>query len=342
MNLSSPPRIVGITLLAGAAGALLFQVLGLPAPWLSGAMIGIVGQMLLGLRPSFPEPLRDLGMLLAGAVTGSSITPEMLAVLGHYPLSLFLLALTTALVVLAGAFVLRRGFGWDAHSAFFGSVPGALSVVVASVAEVGGDMARVVAAQAFRLFILVALLPSLVLRFVTVAPAPPPDLLVPGEFAVLAFSGFLAGLLLQHFRVMAPWFLGGMLAAGALHLFAGVKGLPPEPVANGAMLLVGIFAASRMVGTRLSVLRTLWLPCLSLFFCSTLVALAGGYLAHVSTGVPLANALVAFAPGGLEAMVVLGLSLGLDPLYVTSHHVARFVMIAFALPFVSRRVPGAS
>jgi uncharacterized protein len=42
--------------------------------------------------------------------------------------------------------------------------------------------------------------------------------------------------------------------------------------------------------------------------------------------------LVAFAPGGLEAMLVLGASLGLDPIYVGLHHLVRFFGIALLLP----------
>jgi hypothetical protein len=101
-----------------------------------------------------------------------------------------------------------------------------------------------------------------------------------------------------------------------------------------------MFAASRMAGTTASTLRSLWRPALALLASSTLIALAGGYLTHLLSGVPTANALIAFAPGGLEAMVALGLALGLDPLYVTSHHVARFVLLSLTIPFLARRLPG--
>jgi uncharacterized membrane protein AbrB (regulator of aidB expression) len=49
-------------------------------------------------------------------------------------------------------------------------------------------------------------------------------------------------------------------------------------------------------------------------------------------GVSFANGLVAFAPGGLEAMTVLALILGLDPLYVGIHHLVRFLGIGLVLP----------
>ena len=47
-----------------------------------------------------------------------------------------------------------------------------------------------------------------------------------------------------------------------------------------------------------------------------------------SSGVTFADSLIAFAPGGLEAMTMLALILGLDPLYVGIHHLVRFIGIA--------------
>ena len=54
--------------------------------------------------------------------------------------------------------------------------------------------------------------------------------------------------------------------------------------------------------------------------------------------VNLADALAAFAPGGLEAMTMMAFALGLDPLFVGAHHIARFLFISLALPWVARRV----
>lgn len=340
MTLARPLRAQSLTFCAGLAGALVFVALDLPAPWISGAMVGVAGFIAAGFRPVFPGALRDSGMLLAGCATGSTITPEMLRALEAYPASLGLLALTTFGVTYAGAFVLRRGFGWNPWSAFFAAVPGALSAVIASAGEVGAVMVHVVAAQALRLFALVAILPSLLMQVVTGHAVPQVDILSPPAFALVAGGGFVLALLLARLKIMTPWFLGGMSAAAFLHLSGLLHGTPPSPVANLALLLVGIYAASRMVGTTLATLRELWLPGVALLATSTGIALAGGYLTHWLAGVPIASALIAFAPGGLEAMVALGLALGLDPLYVSAHHVARFIILSFALPVLARHVPG--
>ena len=58
----------------------------------------------------------------------------------------------------------------------------------------------------------------------------------------------------------------------------------------------------------------------------------------MSSRVPFAEALAAFAPGGLEAMTLMAFALGLDPLFVGAHHLARFFMISLALPFFARHI----
>ena len=67
-------------------------------------------------------------------------------------------------------------------------------------------------------------------------------------------------------------------------------------------------------------------------------AVAAGFagLATALIGVPFADTLTAFAPGGLEAMTMMAFALGLDPLFVGAHHLARFFVISLALPLTRR------
>ena len=54
---------------------------------------------------------------------------------------------------------LRRIAGWDAASAFFGSIPGALTMTIAIAEQSPADMRLVSMSQTVRLFMLVAVLP---------------------------------------------------------------------------------------------------------------------------------------------------------------------------------------
>ena len=73
---------------------------------------------------------------------------------------------------------------------------------------------------------------------------------------------------------------------------------------------------------------------LQAFAISISLAVALAVLAAWMTGLDLLKLLLAFAPGGLEAMVVLAFALDLDPAFVAAHHLARFLLIALCAPFV--------
>jgi uncharacterized protein len=55
-------------------------------------------------------------------------------------------------------------------------------------------------------------------------------------------------------------------------------------------------------------------------------------------GFPIANVVIAFAPGAQDTMMVLALALHLDPVYVGAHHLARFLVVTVAVAVAARRV----
>src|SRR5262249_8088282 len=55
---------------------------------------------------------------------------------------------------------------------------------------------------------------------------------------------------------------------------------------------------------------------------------------------PIANIVIAFAPGAQDTMMVLALALHVDPVYVGAHHLARFLVVTFAIAVAARRIAG--
>jgi uncharacterized membrane protein AbrB (regulator of aidB expression) len=53
---------------------------------------------------------------------------------------------------------------------------------------------------------------------------------------------------------------------------------------------------------------------------------------------PIANVVIAYAPGAQDTMMVLALALHLDPVYVGAHHLARFLVVTFSLAAGARRI----
>jgi uncharacterized protein len=53
---------------------------------------------------------------------------------------------------------------------------------------------------------------------------------------------------------------------------------------------------------------------------------------------PIANVVIAYAPGAQDTMMVLALALHLDPVYVGAHHLARFLVVTFSLAASARGI----
>ena len=74
------------------------------------------------------------------------------------------------------------------------------------------------------------------------------------------------------------------------------------------------------------------------FAVSALVAAVFAMIVAYGLSFPIANVMVAFSPGALDTMMVLSLALHLDPIYVGAHHVARFIVTAFSVAIIARRI----
>jgi uncharacterized protein len=320
------------TFAAALAGIALFVVVGLPTPVLSGAMVGVAALIAFGRSARLSPFLRDFGLLIGGVTMGSAVTPEMLQGLQRYPFSLLILFAVLGIGMLLSQWYFRAIAGWDRETAFFASVPGALSAVLAIAADTKADLLKVTMAQSVRLFVLLAVLPSLVAFNGSVGERLPERLIAPLPLAAVLVSGIALSLVFRRMRSAAPWLFGGMVASAFLHGSGLVVGDVPIPLMQIGFGLVGMY-----IGTRFSTLtRGLFLNLLAISLGSVAIGLAvtvaGALFAEaVLPNVTFGQALVAFAPGALEAMIILGVALGLDPIYVGLHHIVRFFGLAFAM-----------
>ena len=50
----------------------------------------------------------------------------------------------------------------------------------------------------------------------------------------------------------------------------------------------------------------------------------------------IAEVMIAFAPGSVDAMMLLALALSLDPVYVGAHHLTRIFFVSLTMPLLAR------
>jgi uncharacterized protein len=322
------------TFLAGLAGVVVFHLLRLPAPSLSGAMVGVALLLAFGRRAAMPKLIADGAMLFSGVAMGAAVTPEMLGGFQKYPLSIAVFVLSLAATIFATQAFLQRVGGWDGLTAFLAATPGALSTVLAVAAETRADMLKLTTVQSFRLFVLVAVLPTLVTATGGAGMMPArPDATLPA-LALMCAAGFVFAAALARLGVAAPWIFGGLMGSAVLHVSRTVVGDAPQWFMEIAFALVGLYIGTRFSAITRSALLDALRMSVGALLIGLLIAFGAAYLLHALTGLPLGMVLIAFAPGGLEAMLVLGAALGLDPIYVGLHHLLRFFGIAMLLPVV--------
>src|SRR5690606_2227009 len=74
------------------------------------------------------------------------------------------------------------------------------------------------------------------------------------------------------------------------------------------------------------------------FGVGVVVGAAFAFAVVALLGLPVAEVLIAFAPGSVDAMLRLAVAMHLDPVYVGAHHVVRIFLVSLTMPFVARRI----
>ena len=324
-------------LVIGAAGGAAGVWIGIPAPWLAGSMAAAVAAVFAGVEIGMPGWLKAAAFIFLGIQTGTSVTWETLDRAAQWPLSVACLGLTVVAIVWACTVFYMRVRKWDAATALFASLPGALAMVLLLAVETRADMRRVTIAQCIRLIFLVAAIPTLI---AWLSPAPELGEALPVidsifELAVLVGLSAAAGLLLDHLRAPAGLIMGPMLVSAALELSGVVAGAAPMGLLVPANVVLGVIIATRFTGFRFGEVLGSLRDGFSGFLLALAIAACGAAIASAAGGLPFALTLLAFSPGGLEAMTVMAFALNLDPAYVAAHQIARYVGIALLMPLVT-------
>ena len=107
-------------------------------------------------------------------------------------------------------------------------------------------------------------------------------------------------------------------------------------VSGSSARALGGWIGTRFIGFDWGLLHRTLIVGATTFLAAFAAAASFAWLAAWLVNVSFAEALIAFAPGGLEAMTLMAFALGLDPLFVGADHLARFFIISLALPLVAR------
>jgi hypothetical protein len=319
----------------GTIGGMVFLAAGLPGGLISGAMLTVGAAAMMGRPLSVPPHLAQAVLVMLGISLGALMSRQLLQHLATYPLTIGLLALATFCTTFGSSLYLQRIHGWDRTSAFLAASPGALSQIALLAIEKGADMAAIAVVQTLRVIILTAALPLvLALTGMTSSSSPTLTMTIASPIGLVGLIGasVAASLLLRMVKFPASWLFGAMIGSSVLHGMGLIEGGLPPFVRNVALIGIGTLIGSRFTRMRSKTLFNHLNAGLGSFFIASLITLAFVAVIALTTHVRFADVIVAFAPGAMDAMLALALTLHIDPIFVGAHHLSRFVFVTIATP----------
>src|SRR6185369_12528698 len=103
-------------------------------------------------------------------------------------------------------------------------------------------------------------------------------------------------------------------------------------VAIGSFVVMGAMIGTRLGGADIRMLARLSLVGVGALLVGTTVGCLFAALVAWALNLRLADVVMAYAPGAIEAMTIIAFALHLDPVFVGVHHLARFTFMSMLLP----------
>lgn len=327
------------TLIVALGGAALAALFAMPAGPLIGALLAVAILCALGLKAQVSIIVRDCAYLVIGVSLGAGIDASVVGQLPQWSLSLSILAISLVMTMAVSSWLLMRSFGFDQDTAVLASSPGTMSNVLAMAAEGRGDATPVMILQLIRLGLLVTFIPPIT-TFIKL-----PEITIETTRSTMPLLGLICllalglplGRWLSSRGVPAACLLVGLVLSAGVHISGVINGAAPPWLifaafsATGAVIgmrigVIPIKSAIRLLGAGITVVLAVML-----------ISLCFAYIAHILTHLPVGMVLVAYAPGGVEAMAAIGIALGYDPAYIAAHHFARIFILIGLVPLFLKR-----
>jgi membrane AbrB-like protein len=337
----------GLTLALGAGGGAVFWVLGLPLPWMLGAITATTVVAVAGGRLAVADPLRTGMISVLGVMLGSAFHPGMLEQMARWGPSLCGLLAYVGLSTLLVAAWLRRVAGYDPVTAWFSAAPGGLSQMILMGGALGGDERVIGLSHGIRILLVVFTVPT---AFALLAGYERPD----GGAAVgvgvgpgsggfdlmdavwLLGCAVLGGLGARVLKVPAGMMIGPMALSALVHGLGWTASHPPALAVAAAQVVVGASIGARFAGVSAREVARLFVASIgaTAVLLALTVAFAGGL--SLITPLPPRELILAYAPGGVVEMSLVSLALGVDVAFVSTHHIARILLIVLLAPLAVR------
>jgi membrane AbrB-like protein len=158
----------------------------------------------------------------------------------------------------------------------------------------------------------------------------------PWELVLMVVLSVAVALLALKAGFPGGLIFGPMVVSGILHGGDFIHITFPQWFANIAMVGLGSVVGSRFTGTPFREIVGYLGAAIGSFFVSIAITATIALSVTMLLSLHIGDVIVAYAPGSIDAMMILALALHLDPVFVGAHHLARVFTVTLALPLIVR------
>lgn len=342
--------MIGLTLFIAFIGAQIAKYFKLPAPYMTGSMIGVSIFAALTNQTVMPSNLKTFAQIISGAYIGQQITKQDLKNLPKMALPIiFLLSLFTINTFLTG-WLFVKFFHFDWITGLLSCLPGGIMDVSLISMDMKANAHTVATLQFIRLAGMLLILPYWIELFVQhfhkQAPQPKNETNVAKQksslqttkqrkyfcnqlFILLVAS--LGGLLGLYLQLPVGALSFSLLASIILKLTMNTTPLDKN-IRFFAQLIAGSIIGSTFTDDSLLFLRQLILPAALLLFNYLIVNLIFGLTIYRTKRLDLRSALFASSPAGATDISLIAGDLGGDMTKIALIQISRTLYTILVLP----------
>ncbi|MDA0229866.1 MAG: AbrB family transcriptional regulator [Proteobacteria bacterium] len=327
-----------LALALGAVGGAVFYMLGLPLPWMLGAMSLVTIAAISGVPLASWPRFRNGMVAVLGVLLGSQFNADIFARIADWYVGLAGVAVSGSVMVALCTVYYRKLGGYDRTSAYFSAIPGGLSEMMVLGEAMGGDARRISLSHAVRILTAVFLIAFYFRLFEGYQPVG----LVGEEVSAVgwrdslilvacAIVGWPAARLL---RIPAAQLVGPLALSAGAHLSGLVSAMPPGEIVAAAQVALGAAIGARFVGARITEIWRIIVVSIGAAIIMVAIAAIFAFVLGEISGSSKTALFLALAPGGLAEMSIIALSFGTAAAFVSTHHIVRIILLVVIAPAI--------
>ena len=332
------------TLLLSVMGTIIAIYINIPLPFLLGPLIILTASSIFRIKITSIASLHKPVFFLLGIYLGATLFKSSQLISFEIMNSLLLMLIFNILAVFIGSWYFIKFAKYTKTEAVFTALPGLLAYIASYLVEYKIPFEKVVIPHAIRVIVVVTMMPFLysvianrqVSSSIDVIDFTIPQLEVLHSLVIISICAIPILIIFKKLRIVNFYFLAGMITATLMYYLGFVSAELPNSGLQIILVFIGI-----MIGTRLSKVPYKQLIKYSgIGIISTIlliiVTVVCAYFSSILLDKSFLSIFLSFAPGGVHEMVLIALIYGIEPLFVTIHHLVRIIAISFFLPFISK------